>query len=115
MYLGEVIGPGARCTVTNYNATSSYQLRVHVLVLYASMAAARGPGPLPARFPRSLIPALERAAGTPFPWISPCSSGFRMLGAAAGVSGALPGAQPFLTVRTPGSPLASALALKVFL
>lgn len=38
MYLGEVIGPGARCTVTNYNTTSSYQLQVHVLVLYASMA-----------------------------------------------------------------------------
>lgn len=53
MYLGEVIGPGARCTVTNYNTTSSHQLQVHVLVLYASMAAARSPGPLPAL---SLVP-----------------------------------------------------------
>lgn len=59
MYLGEVIGPGARCTVTNYNTTSSQQLQVHVLVLYASMAAARSPGPLPALLPWSLIPALE--------------------------------------------------------
>lgn len=53
MCLGEVIGPGARCTVTNYDTTSSYQPRAHVLVLYASVAAARGPGALPAL---SLLP-----------------------------------------------------------
>lgn len=37
-----------------------------------------------------------------------------MLGAAAGMNVALPGAQPFLSVQTPGSPLTSALALKDF-
>lgn len=37
-----------------------------------------------------------------------------MLGAAAGMNVALPGAQPFLSVQTPGSPLTSALTLKDF-
>ena len=78
MYLGEVIGPGARYTLTNYNATSSDRLQVHVLVWNASMATARGPGPLPALLPRSLIPAQlqGRTAETPVSMDFPLQLGF---------------------------------------
>lgn len=71
-----------------------------------------GPGLLPALFPQPLIPALESGedpVSMDFPLqlrFPDAQSQSRRVG--------LPGAQPFLSLQMPSSPLSSALVLKDF-
>lgn len=71
-----------------------------------------GPGLLPALFPQSLISALE-GGGDPVSMDFPLQLRFPDAQNQSRHVG-LPGAQPFLSVQMPGSPLTSALALKDF-
>lgn len=69
-----------------------------------------GSGPLPALFPQPLIPALE-GGGDPVSMDFPVQLRFPDAQSQSRRVG-LPGAQPFLSVQMPGSPLTSALPLK---
>lgn len=71
-----------------------------------------GPGLLPALFPQPLIPVLE-GGGDPVSVDFPLQLRFPDAQSQSRHVGP-PGAQPFLSVQMPGSPLTSALALKDF-
>lgn len=71
-----------------------------------------GPGLLPALFPQPLIPALE-SGEDPVSMDFPLQLRFPDAQSQSRHVG-LPGAQPFLSLQMPSSPLSSALVLKDF-